>query len=228
MAVLSYDYWQRRFGGASNVVGKQIAIDGQPFTIIGVSRRWFTGMTTGEAPDITTPMKANDNRAMLWVFITGRLKDGVTVAAGASPPAIVLAGGAAQDSFDRHTGPAPPTVLLNGPGCIPRRHRCERFVEVPLHASALRADGHCGTNPPGRLRESGEPDAGALRRAQPRDERARGAGREPLDARPPGIGGEPGAFRYRRDAGACLCLLGEPPARHVSDGGVPHTGRSRP
>jgi predicted permease len=80
VAVLSYEYWQRRFGGASDVVGKQIAIDGQPFTIIGVSRKWFTGMTIGEAPDVTTPMKGTDNRAMLWVFVTGRLKDGVTVA----------------------------------------------------------------------------------------------------------------------------------------------------
>jgi predicted permease len=80
VAVLSYEFWQRRFGGASDVVGKQIAIDGQPFTIIGVSRKWFTGMTTGLAPDVTTPMKGTDNRAMLWVFITGRLKEGVTVA----------------------------------------------------------------------------------------------------------------------------------------------------
>jgi len=80
VAVLSYEFWQRRFGGARDVVGKQIAIEGQPFAIVGVSRRWFTGMTVGAAPDITTPMKPNDNRAMLWVFITGRLKDGVTVA----------------------------------------------------------------------------------------------------------------------------------------------------
>jgi len=80
VAVLSYEYWQRRFGGAADVVGKQIAIDGQPFTIIGVSRKWFTGMTVGEAPDVTTPMKPTDNRAMLWVFITGRLKEGATVA----------------------------------------------------------------------------------------------------------------------------------------------------
>jgi predicted permease len=80
VAVLSYEFWQRRFGGAADVVGKQITIDGQPFTIIGVSRKWFTGMTTGVAPDVTTPMKGTDNRAMLWVFITGRLKDGVTVA----------------------------------------------------------------------------------------------------------------------------------------------------
>jgi predicted permease len=80
VAVIGYEFWQRRFGGAADVVGKQIAIDGQPFTIIGVSRKWFTGMTVGQAPDITTPMKPNDNRAMLWVFITGRLKDGVAVA----------------------------------------------------------------------------------------------------------------------------------------------------
>jgi hypothetical protein len=80
VAVLSYEFWQRRFGGASNIVGKPIGIEGQPFTIIGVTRKWFTGMTTGEMPDVTVPMKSNDNRAMLWVFLTGRLKDGVTVA----------------------------------------------------------------------------------------------------------------------------------------------------
>jgi predicted permease len=80
VAVLSYGFWQRRFGGASDVVGKEIAVEGQPFTIIGVTRKWFSGMTTGEAPDVTIPMKSTDNRALLWVFITGRLKDGVTVA----------------------------------------------------------------------------------------------------------------------------------------------------
>jgi predicted permease len=80
VAVLSYGFWQRRFGGASDVVGKGIGIEGQPFTIIGVTRKWFTGMTTGEAPDVTIPMKGSDERAQLWVFITGRLKEGVTVA----------------------------------------------------------------------------------------------------------------------------------------------------
>jgi len=79
VAVISYEFWQRRFGGAPDVVGKEIAIEGQPYTIIGVTRKWFTGMSTGEGPDVTTPMKSTDNRAMLWVFITGRLKDGVTV-----------------------------------------------------------------------------------------------------------------------------------------------------
>lgn len=78
VAVISYEFWHRRFGGAPDVVGKNIAIEGQPYTVIGVTRKWFTGMSTGEGPDVTTPMKSNDNRAMLWIFVTGRLKDGVT------------------------------------------------------------------------------------------------------------------------------------------------------
>ncbi len=79
VAVLSYEYWRRRFGGSSGAVGKVIAIEGKPFTIVGVTRKWFTGMSTGEPPDITIPMKNTDERALLFVFVTGRLKDGVTV-----------------------------------------------------------------------------------------------------------------------------------------------------
>jgi predicted permease len=77
VAVLGYDYWRRRFGGSPSVIGRQIAIKGQSFTIIGVTRKWFTGMTTGEPPDITIPMQSTDSRALLWVSVTGRLKDGV-------------------------------------------------------------------------------------------------------------------------------------------------------
>jgi predicted permease len=80
VAVLSYEYWQRRFGGAADVAGREIAIDGQPYTVIGVTRKWFTGMATGEPADVTIPIKSSEDRARLWVFITGRLKDGVTVA----------------------------------------------------------------------------------------------------------------------------------------------------
>ncbi|MBO0911748.1 MAG: ABC transporter permease [Acidobacteria bacterium] len=79
VAVIGYEFWQRRFGGVPDVVGKEIAVEGHPYTIIGVTRKWFTGMSTGEGPDITTPMKSDDNRALLGVFITGRLKDGVTL-----------------------------------------------------------------------------------------------------------------------------------------------------
>ena len=78
-AVLSYDFWHRSFGASPSVVGRQIAIQGQSFTIIGVTRKWFTGMTTGEPPDLTVPMKATNSRALLWVQVTGRLKEGVAI-----------------------------------------------------------------------------------------------------------------------------------------------------
>ncbi len=90
VAVLGYEFWQRRFGGALDVVGKQIRIEGRPFTIIGVTRKWFAGMTTGEPPDVTIPITAYpqlaegneftlDSRSILWLSVIGRLKDGVTI-----------------------------------------------------------------------------------------------------------------------------------------------------
>jgi len=90
VAVLSYEFWQRRFGGAPDAIGKQIRIEGTPFTIIGVTRKWFTGLSTGEPPEITIPITAQplvdpltfksiDDGALLWVMVTGRLKHGVTI-----------------------------------------------------------------------------------------------------------------------------------------------------
>jgi predicted permease len=89
VAVISYEFWQRRFGGVPDVVGKQIRVEGHPFTIIGVTRKWFTGLTRGEPPDITLPITAApliedgafglERRGAYWLFVIGRLKDGVTI-----------------------------------------------------------------------------------------------------------------------------------------------------
>lgn len=91
VAVIGYDFWQQRMGGALDVVGKQIRIEGHPFIIVGITRKWFSGMNTGQPPDITIPITAFpmlnegnqftlENRSLLWLFVTGRLKDGVTIA----------------------------------------------------------------------------------------------------------------------------------------------------
>ncbi|HUJ33216.1 MAG TPA: ABC transporter permease [Candidatus Acidoferrum sp.] len=90
VAVIGYEYWRARFDGSRNVVGKEILVEGQPFTIIGVTRKWFTGMTTGEPPDVTIPITAEhlawadpskimNDRSLLWVAATGRLKKGLTL-----------------------------------------------------------------------------------------------------------------------------------------------------
>ena len=40
--VLTYGYWQRRFGGAENAIGQTLSIDGTPAEIIGVLPASFT------------------------------------------------------------------------------------------------------------------------------------------------------------------------------------------
>ncbi|MBA0085128.1 MAG: ABC transporter permease, partial [Acidobacteria bacterium Pan2503] len=91
VAVIGYEFWQRRLGGASDVIGKQVRVEDQSFTIVGVTRKWFTGLTPGEPPDVTIPVTAYaslhgegvafplDDRTKLWIRITARLKDGVTI-----------------------------------------------------------------------------------------------------------------------------------------------------
>ena len=82
-AVLGYACWESRFGGDPRVIGKTVAIEGKPFTIVGVTRQWFTGMTPGDLPDVTIALTAapfdRDSRALLWIFATGRLRPGVTI-----------------------------------------------------------------------------------------------------------------------------------------------------
>jgi len=107
VAVLGYEFWRRRFGADGGIIGKQIRIEGHPFTIIGVTRKWFTGMTPGEPPEITIPITAQplinvwlqkslDDRSILWLNLTGRLQPGVTIGeAGAQLqsfwPAVLVA-----------------------------------------------------------------------------------------------------------------------------------------
>jgi predicted permease len=88
VAVIGYEFWRRRFGGAADVIGERVRVEGQPFTVVGVTRKWFTGMTPGEPPDVTIPVTAFpalqggfhlEERSVLWLRITGQIKDGVTI-----------------------------------------------------------------------------------------------------------------------------------------------------
>jgi putative ABC transport system permease protein len=57
-AVLSYDYWQRQYGGDPAIVGKNIALDGHPFEIVGVTQAGFFGMEVGRDVDAEIPLCA--------------------------------------------------------------------------------------------------------------------------------------------------------------------------
>ncbi len=91
VVVLSYALWQRRFGGDATVVNRTIALDRQPFTVIGVAPRGFRGANALAGPDLWVPMMMHDEliagiqkewfdqRRPLMVDMVGRLKPGVTV-----------------------------------------------------------------------------------------------------------------------------------------------------
>jgi predicted permease len=85
VAVIGYEFWNRRFARDPAVIGRTIRIEDMSFTIVGVSRKWFMGMMPGTPPDITIPITAGPfaaqttERALLWIFVVGRLRDGLTI-----------------------------------------------------------------------------------------------------------------------------------------------------
>src|SRR5439155_21041041 len=55
VAVVSYEFWQRRLGGAANAVGTPIVIERVPFTIVGVAPPGFFGTEVGRTFDVAMP-----------------------------------------------------------------------------------------------------------------------------------------------------------------------------
>jgi predicted permease len=88
--VLSYSYWKRRFGGDPGVIGKSVALNGHPVTIIGVAPERFLGIATffetqgylpsgvaSYATDATPDFMTNRENPRL--ILLARLREGVTV-----------------------------------------------------------------------------------------------------------------------------------------------------
>lgn len=87
-AVLSWDYWNRRFGGDPHVVGRSLQIGGQTFEVIGVGPRDFTGTEKGTVTDIFLPLSMNSwavEDSTTWHRIFMMLKPGVDPATTLEP-----------------------------------------------------------------------------------------------------------------------------------------------
>ena len=84
VAVLSYDYWTRRFGQDAKVLGRTFRMGGRLYEIVGVSPERFTGVETGTATDIFVPTMM-DPRVMgadnSWIRILVHLKPGYAIEA---------------------------------------------------------------------------------------------------------------------------------------------------
>jgi putative ABC transport system permease protein len=79
-AILTYGYWQRRFGGAHSAIGQRILVDGEPKEIIGVMPQSFRFLD--EKPDLIFPFQYDRSTVFLGNFSfqgIARLKPGVTL-----------------------------------------------------------------------------------------------------------------------------------------------------
>ena len=76
VVILSYRLW-RRLGGSPKMIGSSMSVDGQPHTVVGITR----GGILDEGPEITVPLVFTPdqlNHDFHWLRVLGRLKPGVT------------------------------------------------------------------------------------------------------------------------------------------------------
>ncbi len=95
VAVISNRFWKRSFAGSPSVVGKQIGLDGLPFSIVGVAPPEFLGETVGEAPDIWAtvslmPASRRNLPGFTWLNLMGRLKPGVQAQQASADLSLLL------------------------------------------------------------------------------------------------------------------------------------------
>lgn len=79
--MLTWGYWQRRFGGAASAIGTQLVADGKPRQVIGILPRDFHFMD--EKPELLLPMRFNRGKVVFGNFSQrgiARLKPGMTIA----------------------------------------------------------------------------------------------------------------------------------------------------
>lgn len=97
VVVISQGLWQTRFGGDQNVVGRQLLLNGNTFTVIGVLPAGFDGLQMGAIRDLYVPLMMQATmrppragysgemnpdllqvRGNRWLYTVGKLKPGVT------------------------------------------------------------------------------------------------------------------------------------------------------
>ena len=89
VAVINHAYWMGRFGADPAIVGRQVLINAQPFTIVGVAQPGFAGGESGLRFDLWIPMGATplvmpgggrlEIPGSRWLSMLARLKPGVTI-----------------------------------------------------------------------------------------------------------------------------------------------------
>ena len=112
VAVLTHAYWQRRFGGRADAIGGTIALNGVPFTVVGVEPPGFAGTEVGRPYDLSVPLRSIETLSeerpswngpfTTWLYVMGRLKPGVSIDAAEREAQPIFA--QASMDFARNAG----------------------------------------------------------------------------------------------------------------------------
>ena len=109
IAVVSYGFWQRHFGGDRGALGKTLRIGRRTYTVVGVARAEFTGVAP-QRVDVWMPLPNAQSFSMVprdwkthwggnWIVLHARLRPGVTLAAAAEHASAAYVAG-----FDAWSG----------------------------------------------------------------------------------------------------------------------------
>ena len=150
VVVLSYHFWQRRFGSDTQLVGRSIKLNGKPFTVIGITHPEFIGLRN-EMPDIWVPLAMRgatptdrfggippekrdwyDGRDFAWLSVYARLKPGTTTAEARTEMNVLFG----QLHPESSTGPKR-TIAVNGINELNLPTEAWSFMAMVLGASGL-------------------------------------------------------------------------------------------
>src|SRR5829696_3588748 len=106
VAVLSHGLWRRRFGGERSAVGREVTLDGQAYTVVGVLPAGFDFALLGDT-EVWTPLAPTPDvasrRYLHWLKAVGRLKPGASLEAAQAHLATV-ASRVERDDPGAHAG----------------------------------------------------------------------------------------------------------------------------
>jgi putative ABC transport system permease protein len=139
VGVISHPFWQRRFGGAPDAIGRTLAIEGVPYTVVGVMPPRFFGPTVGETFDVMLPLATEpligrkpprlESPMWTWLHIMARRAPGqtatsLTAALGLAQPDIreaTMPSFTRSEDRDRYLRAA--WVVRDAPGGVSRLRR---------------------------------------------------------------------------------------------------------
>ncbi len=116
VAVIGNRFWESRYGSDPGALGQTLQLNGRKYTIVGVMPAGFEGTFPGIAPEVWIPVMMADSldsfgqidtvpspgktkierRGFRWLWVTGRLKDGVSLSQARSEMQSLMAALAAE------------------------------------------------------------------------------------------------------------------------------------